>query len=62
MTVWILAPNDINFSMAVGLIRLHMSSNLVRNKGQRVSPYSPSQSILWKIPQIIAVKKFFDSL
>ena len=24
MTVWILARNDINFSMAAGLIRLHM--------------------------------------
>ena len=24
MTVWILAQNDINFSMAAGLIRLHM--------------------------------------
>ena len=25
MTVWILAQNDINFSMAAGLIRLYMS-------------------------------------
>ena len=24
MTVWVLARNDINFSMAAGLIRLHM--------------------------------------
>ena len=24
MTVWILAQNDINFTMAAGLIRLHM--------------------------------------
>ena len=48
MTVWILARNGINFSMAAGLIRLHIcpaSSNLVCNKGQRVSPYSPRQSL-----------------
>ena len=47
MTVWILARNDINFSMTAGLIRLHMpaSSNLVCNEGQRVSPYSPRQSL-----------------
>ena len=48
MTVWILARNDINFSMAAGLIRLHIcpaSSNLVCNEGQRVSPYSPRQSL-----------------
>ena len=47
MTVWSLARNDINFSMAAGLIRLHMpaSINLMCNQGQRVSPYSPRQSL-----------------
>ena len=46
-TVWILARNDINFSMAVGLIGRHMPgvSNLVCNEGQRVSPY-PSRQLL----------------
>ena len=29
MTLWILAGNDINFSMAVGLIKLHMPSGQV---------------------------------
>ena len=35
------------FFIAAGLIRLHMpgSSNLVCNEGQRVSPYSPRQSL-----------------
>ena len=47
MTVWIWARNDIKFSMAAGLIRLHMpaSSNLVCNEGLPMSPYSPRQSL-----------------
>ena len=47
MTVWILAGNDINFSLATGLIRLHMPSikNLVCNENVRLSPYSPCHSL-----------------
>ena len=49
MNVWILARNGTNFSMAAGLIRLHMPSvnqcNLVCNKDERLSPYSQYQSL-----------------
>ena len=48
MTVWILAGNGINLSIAAGLIRLHMrsvSSNLMCNEGERMSPYFPYQSL-----------------
>ena len=46
-TMWILARNDINLSMAASLIRTlcPASSDLVCNKGQRVSPYFPRQSL-----------------
>ena len=43
MTVYIWAGNVIKFSIAVGLIRLHIcpvSSNLVCNEGERMSAYS----------------------
>ena len=47
MAVWVLAGNDCNVSNAAGLIRLYIpgSNNLVCNEGERVSPYSPSQSL-----------------
>ena len=40
MTVWILAGNYISFTIAAGLIRLHMPGVKVCNKGERVSPDS----------------------
>ena len=51
MTVQILAGNGIDFSIAVGLIRLHMPNvkklrcqEIACNEGEHVSPYSPCQS------------------
>ena len=48
MTVWILAGNYISFTIAAGLIKLHVcpvSRNLVCNLGERVSPYSQWYSL-----------------
>ena len=61
MTVWILARNDINFSMAVGLIRLHMPGRQVISCVTKVSAchhtlHANHWHRLWKIPLIIAVK------
>ena len=41
MTVWILAGNDINFSIAAAWIRLHVWSILVCNEGGRLTPCPP---------------------
>ena len=58
MTVWILARNDINFSMAAGLIRLHMQviSCVTKASACHHTLHADHWHCLWKIAPIIAVK------
>ena len=73
MTMWILARNDINFSMAVGLISLYFRRQVIscvtKASACHHTLHGNHWRCLWKIPPIIAVKatsqlslKFSDSL
>ena len=58
MTVWILARNDITFSMAAGLIRLHMPGVKCVTKASAChhTLHANHWHCLWKFPRIVAVK------
>ena len=63
MTVWILARNDINFSMAAGLIRLAYARRQViwcvtKASACHYTLHANHWHCLWKISPIIAVKSF----
>ena len=73
MTVWILARNDINFSLAAGLIRLHMPSvkeSCVKQRPVRVTISTPiTGTVYGRLHQLLLSKatsqlsfKFSDSL